>query len=263
MSSPFGSKSFKLAFSFLGIILVILVALPIIRMILSAEPEIMRSTIADHVVMASIFLTFRAAFWSTIVCAFFGIPLAYLLARSNFPCKNLIEGLIDLPVMIPHTAAGIALLMVYGRSFFMGKAFEKVGISFVGTEIGISLAMAYVSLPFLVNAAKDGFLAVDPKLERVARTLGASPWQVFFRITLPISWRSILSGGIMMWARGISEFGAVIILAYHPMVAPVLIWERFQAYGLKYAKPVAVLLILFCLLIFAFLRWVAETKKEI
>ena len=67
----------------------------------------------------------------------------------------------------------------------------------------------------------------------------------------------------MMWARGISEFGAVIILAYHPMVAPVLIWERFQAYGLKYAKPVAVLLILFCLLIFAFLRWVAETKKEV
>ena len=257
-----GSKSFKVAFSSLGIILVILVALPMVRMIMSADPEIMRTTITDQEVMASVFLTLGAAFWATIFCSILGIPLAYILARSNFPGKSLVEGLVDLPIMIPHTAAGIALLMVYGRNFFVGKAFGKIGISFVGTGVGISLAMAYVSLPFLVNAAKDGFLAVDSKLEHVARTLGASPWQVFFRVTLPLAWRPILSGGIMMWARGISEFGSVVILAYHPMVAPVLIWERFQAYGLKYARPVAVLLIILCLLIFASLRWVSEAKKE-
>ena len=260
---PFsGKKGFRFVFSFLSILLVILIAVPLLKMILRADPEGMRSTIADREVMASIFLTLRCALWATIACAILGIPLAYLLARWNFPGKSLVQGLVDIPVMIPHTAAGIALLMVYGRNFFLGKTLNEIGLDFVGTETGISLAMAYVSLPFLVNAAKDGFLAVDPKLERVARTLGASPWQAFFRVSIPLAWRSILSGSIMMWARGISEFGAVIILAYHPMTAPILIWERFQAYGLKYAKPVAVLLILLCLLIFALLRWLAEPKKE-
>lgn len=260
---PFsGRKSFRFVFSGLSILLIILIAVPLLRMILSADPEVMRSTIADREVMASIFLTLRCALWATIACAILGIPLAYLLARWNFPGKSLVQGLVDIPVMIPHTAAGIALLMVYGRNFFLGKTLNEIGLDFVGTETGISLAMAYVSLPFLVNAAKDGFLAIDPKLERVARTLGASPWQAFFRVSIPLAWRSILSGSIMMWARGISEFGAVIILAYHPMTAPILIWERFQAYGLKYAKPVAVLLILLCLLIFALLRWLAEPKKE-
>lgn len=263
-TTPFsGRKGFKLAFSFLGFLLLILVALPLVKMILSADTGAVRSAVADPEVTASIFLTLRSALWATLVCAVLGVPLAYILARWSFPGKSLVQGLVDLPVMIPHTAAGIALLMVYGRSFFVGKALAGIGLDFVGTEAGISLAMAYVSLPFLVNAARDGFLGVDPKLERVARTLGASPWQAFFRVSLPLAWRSILSGGIMMWARGISEFGAVVILTYHPMTAPILIWERFQAYGLKYAKPVAVLLILLCLIIFAVLRWLARPKREI
>jgi len=262
MPALFGRKSFRVAFSGLSILLIILVAVPLVRMVLSADPDVMRATIADREVMSSIFLTLRCALWATLACALTGIPLAYVMARWRFPGKSLVQGLVDLPVMIPHTAAGIALLMVYGRGFFLGNALNKIGLDFMGTEIGISLAMAYVSLPFLINAAKDGFLAIDPKLERVARTLGASPWQAFFHVSLPLTWRAILSGGIMMWARGISEFGAVIILAYHPMTAPILIWERFQAFGLKYAKPVAVLLILICLLIFAVLRWLAQPKKE-
>jgi len=89
---------------------------------------------------------------------------------------------------------------------------------------------------------------VDVRLEKVARSLGASPWQAFFRVSFPLAWRSIVSGGMMMWARGISEFAAIIILAYHPMIASTLILERFESYGLAYAQPVAVLLILICLI---------------
>jgi molybdate/tungstate transport system permease protein len=173
-----------------------------------------------------------------------------------------VQGIIDLPVMIPHTAAGIALLMVYGQQFWAGRGFAHLGIHFTGTEAGISLAMAFVSLPFLVNAARDGFLAIDPRLERVARTLGASPWQAFFKVSLALGWRSILSGAIMMWARGIAEFGAVIVLSYHPMVAPILIFERLENYGLKYASPVAVILILLCLIVFTGLRWLARDRRE-
>ena len=255
-------KNFRIIISGLGVILLLSIAIPLARMIVTADPTVLRATLVEPEVIGSILLTLRAAFWATAVCIFFGVPLAYALARWDFPGKSVVIGIIDLPVMIPHTAAGIALLMVYGREFFLGKLFDSLGIGFVGTEAGISLAMAFVSLPFLINAARDGFTAIDPRLERVARTLGASPWQAFFKVSLPLAWRSILSGAIMMWARGIAEFGAVIILAYHPMTAPVLIWERFQNFGLKYASPVAVLLILICLVIFSGLRWLAADNRE-
>ena len=113
------------------------------------------------------------------------------------------------------------------------------------------------SIPFLIDSAKEGFRKVDVRLEKVARTLGASPWQVFLRISFPLAWRSILTGNIMMWARGISEFGAVIILTYHPMIAPVMVFERFEAFGLDYARPVAVLLIIVSVLVFITLRTLA------
>jgi molybdate/tungstate transport system permease protein len=255
-------KNFKIVISGLGGILVLIIVVPLLKVIFSTDPTVLRSTISDPEVIHSILLTLRAALWATLACLVFGIPLAYALARWDFPGKTIVQGTIDLPVMIPHTAAGIALLMVYGREFLLGRAFAALGVSFTGTVAGISLAMAFVSLPFLVNAARDGFLAVDPRLERVARTLGASPWQTFFKVSLALCWRSILSGAILMWARGIAEFGAVIILAYHPMVAPILIWERFENYGLKYARPVAVILILLCLVIFSGLRWLAVEKKE-
>ena len=254
-------RNFKIVISGLGGILVLVVVIPLVRMIVTADPAVLRSAISDAEVIQSILLTLRAALWATLACILFGVPLAYALARWNFPGKTMVQGAIDLPVMIPHTAAGIALLMVYGPEFLLGRAFARLGVSFTGTIAGISLAMAFVSLPFLVNAARDGFLAIDPRLERVARTLGATPWQAFFKVSLALCWRSILSGAIMMWARGIAEFGAVIILTYHPMIAPILIWERFENYGLKYASPVAVILILLCLVVFSVLRWLASSEN--
>jgi molybdate/tungstate transport system permease protein len=122
---------------------------------------------------------------------------------------------------------------------------------------GIVIAMIFVSIPFLIDSAKEGFKKVDVRMEKVARTLGASPWQAFFRVSFPLAWRSIFAGNVMMWARGISEFGAVIILAYHPMIAPVLVYERFETYGLDYARPIAVLLILVAIIVFVVLRTIA------
>jgi molybdate/tungstate transport system permease protein len=256
-------KTFTPFFFGLAILLLMLLATPIVNMLTASDISLLRETLQDSEVVAAIVLTLRTAFFATIAGMLFGVPLAYVLARWNFPGKSIVQGLVDLPIMIPHTAMGIALLMVYGKKFFMGSLFGKIGISFVGTETGISLAMAYVSIPYLINAARDGFSAVNPRLERVARTLGASPWQAFFKVSLPLAKRAILTGAIMMWARGISEFGAVVILAYHPMVAPILIWERFESYGLRYARPVAALLILICLCVFALLRWFAGRKQEI
>jgi len=166
------------------------------------------------------------------------------------------------PPIVPHSAAGIALLMVFGRRTLLGRAFGLLGLKFVSAAPGIVIAMLFVSLSFLVNAAREGFEAVDPRLERVARTLGASPWRIFWQIAFPLAWRSILSGMILMWARGLSEFGAVVILAYHPMVAPVLLYERFESFGLNYSRPVAALMILICLATFVLLRLTAGRKEK-
>jgi len=192
-----------------------------------------------------------------------GVPLAYLLARVDFPGKEVVQGIIDVPIVVPHSAAGIALLMVFGRRTFLGRAFGQVGLRFVSAFPGIVIAMLFVSLAFLVDAAREGFESVDPRLEHVARTLGASPWQAFWRVSFPLAWRSILSGMILMWARGLSEFGAVVILAYHPMVAPVLIYERFESFGLVYSRPVATLMILTCLIAFLLLRLTANKGREV
>ena len=122
--------------------------------------------------------------------------------------------------------------------------------------------MLFVSLSFLINAAREGFEAVNPRYEKVARTLGASHWKSYWSISFPLAWSNILSGLILMWARGLSEFGAVVILAYHPMIAPVLVFEKFQALGLEYSQPVAALLILICLFIFIILRLTAARKRK-
>jgi molybdate/tungstate transport system permease protein len=121
--------------------------------------------------------------------------------------------------------------------------------------------MAFVSVPFLINAARDGFAAVPERLEKAALNLGASQSKVFFTISLPLAWRSITTGFIMMFARGMSEFGAVVIIAYHPMIAPVLIYERFSSYGLDYARPASVFFILVALMFFIALRLLSSKRK--
>jgi molybdate/tungstate transport system permease protein len=109
-------------------------------------------------------------------------------------------------------------------------------VQFVDDVPGIVVGMLFVSLPFLVNAAREAFAQVDPELERQAETMGASRWQAFRYVTLPLARRGILAGALLMWGRGISEFGAVIILAYHPKIVPVLVYERFAGFGLAAAR---------------------------
>ena len=206
----------------------------------------------------SVWLSLWVSMAGTVLFSFLAIPLAYLLARKTFPLKSVVNGIIDIPIIIPHSAAGIAVLGIITRESLLGKAADVVGIRFMDQPAGIMLAMAFVSLPFLINAARDGFAAVPERLEKIALTLGASPVRVFFTISLPLAWRSVLSGLILMWARGMSEFGAVVIVAYNPKTAPVLIFERFTSYGLKYATPVAAIFVTVCLLIFVFLRFVKK-----
>jgi len=246
----------------LSSLVLLFILAPLAGMFLHTGGSELLETVNDQEVRASIWLTIWVAFAATFFFAIGAIPLAWLLARKEFPMKNVVQGIIDLPVVLPHTAAGIAILGFISRDGLLGKAANSVGLTLINNPRGIALAMAFVSIPFLINAARDGFTAVPERLEKAALSLGASRTRVFFTISLPLAWRSIMTGFVMMFARGMSEFGAVVIVAYHPMVAPVLIYERFSSFGLKYARPAAVLFIIVALAVFILLRLISVRKKE-
>lgn len=252
----------KLVFIFLGGVILLFIIAPLISMTLSTSGTALFETAKDKEVTDSIILTLKVSLITTLLFAIASVPLAYLFARYNFPFKKMLSGLIDIPIVIPHSAAGIAVLGFIARDSTVGKIADSFGLDFVGHSVGIGLAMAYVSVPFLINAARDGFSAVPQRLEKAALNLGASPLRMFFTISVPLAWRNIVSGLIMMFARGMSEFGAVMIVAYHPMITPILIYERFGSFGLKYARPVSVLFIAICLVFFVGLRLLIKNKEH-
>lgn len=227
---------------------------PLVSALLGTEPAALWQALADAQLRAALGLTFYASALATLLAFVTGVPLAYLLARHDFPGKAWVEGIVNLPIVVPHTAAGIALLMVFGPRTGLGRAFAKLGIDFVDSVPGIVVGMLFVSLPFLVNAAREAFERVNPELEAMALTLGASRSQAFVYVTAPLAARGILAGAVMMWGRAISEFGAVVMLAYHPKTVPVLVFERFEGFGLAAAQPVAVILILAALLVFVLIQ---------
>jgi len=247
----------SLIFLLIGSVLIFFTILTLFNMIfrqIVLEPEGLLEAASDPVVIESILLTLYASFLATLIAMILGTPLAYVLARHDFRGKSVVESIIDVPVIIPHSVAGIALYAFFMRRSAVGGAFYNLGIVFEDSLWGIVVAMLFVSTPFYVNAAREGFQSINPRLERVARTLGASQWKAFYRITLPLAIRHLFSGAVMAWARGISEFGAVIMIAFYPMIAPVLIYYKFTTHGLKGSQPVAVLLILICFVVFIFLR---------
>ncbi len=254
---------FNLILLLLSSLVLLFILAPLAGMFLHTGGTELLETVNDRDVQSSIWLTLWVSFAATFIFAIGAIPLAWLLARKKFPLKNMVQGIIDLPVVLPHTAAGIAILGFISRDGLLGKAADTVGLSLINNPAGIALAMAFVSLPFLINSARDGFAAVPERLEKAALTLGAGRSRVFFTISLPLAWRSIMTGFIMMFARGMSEFGAVVIVAYHPMIAPVLIYERFSSFGLKYARPASVVFIIIALAVFILLRLVSVRRKEV
>ena len=238
----------------LGACLVLFIVGPLLRLLFFASPESLSAALRDTELRDSIVLTVFTASLATLIAALFGVPLAYLLARRNFPGRRLVQGLIELPVVVPHPVAGIALLLFLGRRSEVGGALAHLGLEFVSHVPGIVAAMLFVSAPILVSGAREAFRGVDPQLERVARTLGDTGWGAFRRVTLPLAGRGVLAGSMLAWSRSVSEFGSIVILTYNPKVASIYIFDRFTAYGLQAAVPAAVILLLVALTVLVVVR---------
>jgi molybdate/tungstate transport system permease protein len=214
-------------------------------------------------VRRAIGLSIEAALITAGIAGLAGVPLAYGLATARWPGRGVVSAILDLPIAVPHTVSGIALLIVFGRDGVLGApAASMFGLKFWGTLAGIVAAMLFVSVPYAVNAARIGFEAIDPRLQQVARTLGLGPWRTFFRITLPLARREIAIGLTLTFARSISEFGAMVILAYYPMTAPVEIYDLFLRFGLNEAAGMSVLLLIVALGLFTAFRWLAYGNRK-
>src|SRR5438045_4289563 len=177
------------------------IVLPIVRLAVTSPPGSLRQAAATAAIRDATLLSLQAAAITAAIATVLGVPLAWLLARRTFRGRGLVQAVVDLPLVVPHTVAGIALLFLLGRTGWVGGPATHLGVSFYGSQWGIVAAMLFVSAPFAVTSARCAFESVDPRLERAAWRLAATPWHAFRRITLPLGLRGVLTGAVLVYAR--------------------------------------------------------------
>ena len=193
---------------------VLFIGLPVVAILVKAAQQkgLMASLLSDTTIQA-LQLSIVTSIISIIIVVIIGTPFALLLARKDNLLLKFIDSLVELPIILPPIVAGVAMLMAFGRQGIMGPALSSVGIALPFTTGAVICAQIFVAAPFYIRAAKLGFQSVSTDYEDVSQTLGVSPWQTFWKLTIPLASPSILSGLALAWARAISEFGATIMFA--------------------------------------------------
>lgn len=220
--------------------------LPLVALLVYSSPADLVENLGRPAVRQAISLSLRTSVWSTLATILLGTPVAYLMARRQFPGKVALDNLIDLPIVLPPAVSGLALLLVFGRQGWIGGWLAEVGLRVTYTEAAVVLAQTFVAASLFVRAATIGFAAVEPELEDAAAIDGASPLQVFWRMTLPLSRMALLTGVALAWARALGEFGATIIFAGNfpgrTQTMPLAIYLGFEL-DLELAVTLSVVLV--------------------
>jgi len=185
---------------------------------------------------------------SLVVTVTLGTPLALLLARRTFRGSNVLETFIDLPIVLPPSVAGLALLLLLGRRGLLGESLHLFGIEIAFTTLAVILAQTFVSAPFYIRSARTGFASVDHDLEDAARVDGATERQLFRSITVPLASAALAAGLVMSWARSLGEFGATIMFAGNiegkTQTLPLVVYGEFQGGDLDASIAAAAILVL-------------------
>lgn len=198
----------------LGLVAVGFLALPLVGLLVQVEWGDLVSTLSSEVVLDALVLSVVTSLLATLISLILGLPLAWMLARAEFPGRSLVRGLVTLPLVLPPVVGGAALLFALGRRGLVGEAlYEATGIVLPFSLWGVVIAATFVSMPFLVIAVEGALRAQDLRFEAAAASLGARRWTVLRRVTFPAIWPSVLSGAVLTWARAFGEFGATITFA--------------------------------------------------
>ncbi len=193
--------------------LVAFLGLPIAALVIRVPPGDLLRRLADPVLLDALRLSLLTSVAATAAVAVLGLPVAWLLATRDFPGKRLLEVLIDLPMVLPPTVAGVGLLMAFGRNGLAGGALGAMGLSIPFTTLAVVVAQVFVAAPFFISATRAGLSEVDPRYLDAAATLRASPTRTLLRVMLPLALPSLVAGAAMTWARALGEFGATITFA--------------------------------------------------
>jgi sulfate/thiosulfate transport system permease protein len=232
---------------YLGLIVLLPLSAAFIRTTELTWPAFIAIVTSPRVV-ASYKLTFGAAFGAASVNAVFGLVVAWVLVRYRFPGKRVADALVDLPFALPTAVAGIALAGLFAPQGWLGAALLPLGVKVAYTPLGIFVALTFIGLPFVVRTVQPVLEQLPRELEEVAATLGASRWQSFGRVILPIVTPALLTGFALAFARGIGEYGSVIFIAGNmPMVSeitPLLIITKLEQYDYAGATAMAVMMLL-------------------
>ncbi len=245
------------AISAATILLLAFLALPFIALLLRVSPAQLVSRLGDVVVLDALRLSLETSAAATAITIALGLPAAYLLATREFPGKRLAEVLIDLPMVLPPTVAGFAMLMAFGRAGLAGGSLEALGITLPFTTLGVVLAQVFMAVPFFVGPARAGIAGVDRRLIEAASTLRASELHTFVRVILPLAMPSLIAGTAMSCARALGEFGATITFAGNfpgsTQTMPLAVYVALQS-DLDAAVVLSVLLLLMAFGLLAGLR---------
>jgi molybdate transport system permease protein len=186
--------------------------LPTLGLVIRAPWRSLGASYRNAHVLDTLGISLVTATEATVVCVLLGIPLATALARSRMPGRRVVRALVMLPLVVPPVVGGVALFLALGRNGYLGRYLDEwFGLALPFTRTGIVIAQAFVAMPFLVVAVEGALRSADAGLDEAAATLGASPWRVFSRVTLPLVLPSVAAGTVLCWARALGEFGATVL----------------------------------------------------
>lgn len=242
---------FGLSFGVTLSMLSVLVLIPLASVFVSAGRLGLRGfvdVIASRQIVSGYIVSFSCAFAAALVNAVFGMILAWVLVRYEFPGKRLMDGIIELPFAMPTAVAGISLTYLYSDQGWIGSFFDKAGIKIAYTRIGITIAMVFVGIPFVVRTVQPVLAKLDRQYEEAAMMLGAGRARIFFKVILPELFPALIAGLGLAFARGIGEYGSVVFIAgnipYKTQIAPLLIMTKLEQYKYEDATAIALVLLL-------------------
>ncbi|MGC8633182.1 MAG: ABC transporter permease [Candidatus Limnocylindrales bacterium] len=206
------------------------------------------AALGSHAVLVALWLSLSTTAVSLALTVMFGLPLAWVLARRSFRGAPLVEAIVDLPIVLPPSVAGLALLLALGRSGLLGPLLDRAGVVVPFTTAAVVLAQSFVSAPFFIRSARTGLAGVDRDVEDAARADGADEFRVFRHVTLPLAGPALAAGLAMSWARALGEFGATILFAGNfagrTQTLPLLVYAEFEGGGLDSSIAAAAILVL-------------------
>ena len=220
----------------------------------------------DQIALSAYSITFSLAFLACLINTFFGFLIAWVLTRYEFLGKNIFDSIIDLPFALPTSVAGFTLVTIYSQQSQIGLVLSKFNIQVAFTQLGIVIAMVFVSFPFMIRSIQPKLDSLDKELEQAAWILGASSWATFYRIVFPILLPSFFTGMTLSFSRAIGEYGSIVIISSNfplkDLIASVLIFQSLEQYDYLSATIIGTVMLVFSLLLLILINFLQSWNRQ-